>query len=223
VWTKSSAENVTGVTEQTKGNVYIVDDEKIVRYHLSTILESEGYVTESFASGEAFLAAVPASVSGCVLLDVSMPGGMTGPEIQRLLSERKVPLSIIFVTAHASVPMAVEAMKSGAVDVLIKPIKRESLLPAVEKALVLSVNSRQQLLEQQNIGALAKQLTGREKEVLSLIVEGKLNKEVAYALGITERTVKAHRANIMEKLGMISVTELVRFADRFGVSRLRES
>lgn len=210
------------MSEQNKGVVYIVDDERIARYHLNAILQSEGYQTECFGRGEDFLAVVPAFASGCALLDVSLPGGMNGPEIHRTLMERKSPLSVIFVTAHATVPMAVDVMKLGAADVLTKPVDRESLVQAVERALVLSVNSREYLLEQQNVGALAEQLTGREKEVLSWIVQGKLNKEVAYSLGITERTVKAHRASIMEKLGMVSVAELVRFADRLGVSRLRE-
>jgi FixJ family two-component response regulator len=206
------------VTEQIKEIVYIVDDERIARYHLNTILQAEGYSTECFENGEDFLRALPPSVSGCALLDVSMPGGLNGPEIHRRLTEQNVPLPVVFVTAHATVPMAVDVMKLGALDVLTKPASRELLIPAVEKALALSASSRRQLLEQKSEGALAGQLTDREREVLSWIVEGKLNKEVAYYLGITERTVKAHRASIMEKLGMVSVAELVRFADRVGLS-----
>lgn len=218
----------TGVTDQKKrgsgkGLVVIVDDERVVRHHLTLILESGGYSTESFASGEELLAAPPPGEPGCLLLDVALPGGMGGPEIQRQLAKRRWHMEIIFVTAHATVPMAVEAMKSGAVDVLTKPISRGTLLPTVEKALALSRQTHQHLLEQKDVGVLAGQLTTREKEVLSWIIAGKLNKEVAYLLGITERTVKAHRANLMEKLGVVSVVELVRFADKVGIAPGREN
>lgn len=211
------------MTEIIKDVVYIVDDERIARFHLNAILRSEGYVTECFERGEEFLRALPPQASGCALLDVSLPGGINGPEIHRRLAEKAVFLPVIFVTAHATVPMAVDAMKQGALDVLTKPASRESLIPVVEKALALSASSRQRQIEQKSVGALAAQLTEREKEVLSWIVEGKLNKEVAHHLGITERTVKAHRASIMEKLSMGSVAELVRFADRVGLSSRGEN
>lgn len=205
-----------------KGLVFIVDDEKLVRYNLSFILQSAGYQTKSFASGEELLAEKSPAEPICLLLDVTIPGGMDGPEIHRQLQARNWRQPVIFVTAHATVPMAVTAMKSGAVDVLTKPVDRAVLLSAVEKALSLSSRMHQERREQTDVNILARQLTEREKEVLSWIISGKLNKEVAYLLGITERTVKAHRANIMEKLGVVSVVDLVRFADKVGIAPGRE-
>jgi two-component system response regulator FixJ len=221
---EQSSENAQdqGGTEGSRGQVFIVDDEKLIRHHLTLILRSEGYLVQSFPSGEKFLEAARRTGPGCLLLDVALPGGIDGPSVQKHLTDQNGQLAVVFLTAHATVPMAVKAVKSGAVDVLIKPVDREVLLPVIEKALAVSRRRHLENREQRDVGILARQLTGREREVLSWIVSGKLNKEVAYLLGITERTVKAHRASIMSKLQVVSVAELVRFADKAGIVPSRE-
>lgn len=204
------------------GFVMIVDDERMVRFHLEKILNSAGYFTKSFASGEELLEQNMPTVPACLLLDVNLTGELDGPAIQEQLQKRGWLLPIVFITAHATVPMAVKALKLGAMDVLTKPVDRNTLLPAVEKAFALAreLRSRHQAKsEGENFLLL---ITRREREVLSWVIAGKLNKQIAALLGITERTVKAHRASIMEKLGISSVPELVRLADRMGIQPAKE-
>lgn len=205
-----------------EGFVVIVDDDRVVRFHLEKILSSAGYFTKSYASGEELLEQSAPSVPACLLLDVNLTGELDGPAIQEKLRDRGWILPIIFITAHATVPMAVKALKLGATDVLTKPVDPNTLLPAVEKALALARELRrkhQAKSEGENFLLL---ITRREQEVLSWVIAGKLNKQIAAILGITERTVKAHRASIMEKLGISSVPELVRLADRMGILPAKE-
>jgi len=204
------------------GTVYVVDDEKLVRHHLSLILTTAGYTAKCFASGEDFLATKIPIEPACLLLDINLLGGMDGPSLQDQLRRRRWPVAIIYVTAHATIPMAVKAVKGGALDILTKPIERQLLLTSVAKALVAAHETHQKRRDLHENHALVQQITAREREVLTWLIAGKLNKEIAYLLGITERTVKAHRANIMEKLGAVSIVDLVRIADKAGIQPGRE-
>jgi FixJ family two-component response regulator len=199
------------------GLVLIVDDDRMVRFHLERILQPAGYSIKTFVSGQELLTHPAPSVPACLLLDVNLIGGLDGPAIQEHLQNLGWLLPIIFITAHATVPMAVKALKSGALDVLTKPVDRNTLLPAVEKALAKAKELRREHLSKKEGKSRLLQLTRREQEVVSWVIAGKLNKQIASILGITERTVKAHRASVMEKLEINSVAELVRMADQMGI------
>lgn len=200
-----------------RGSVFIVDDEKLIRLHLTKILQAAGYTTESFASGEELLARGMSAAPACLLLDVNIVGSLGGPEIQERIQRLGWPLPIVFITAHATVPMTVKAVQNGALDVLIKPIERDLVLKVVAKALAQAREIHHERTAKKAHETLLQMLTRREREVLAWIAAGKLNKQIASHLDITERTVKAHRASLMEKLKLQSVAELVRFADRSGL------
>lgn len=200
-----------------KGLVLILDDDKLIRYQLNLLLESAGYTTSGFASDAEFFKQNPPDEPACLLLDVNLLGGLDGPEIQTRLLRLDWMISIVFITAHATVPMAVKALQDGALDVLIKPIERKVLFEAVEKALGVSRELWKSRNEQAERNDLIEQLSPREQEVLTWIIAGKLNKQIASILDITERTVKAHRASIMTKLEITSVVDLVRIADKSGI------
>ena len=189
---------------------YVVDDEAVVRRSLVLLLRSAGYETEAYASGEAFLAASdPAPAFGCVLLDLRMPG-MDGLSVQRALVARGWDLPVIIVTAHGDVPLAVEAMKHGASDFLEKPYESELLLRATEGALSRGAERRARQDEAADAARRVASLTGRELEVLTGLIAGLQNKEIARELDLSPRTVELHRANLMEKLSARSVAEAVR-------------
>lgn len=196
--------------------VYVVDDDPSVRKSLTRLLDSSGYAVEAFASGREFLALAPYPGPCCLVLDVRMPG-LTGLELQEALTAggRRVP--IVFVTGHVDVPKSVQAMKGGAVDLLTKPVDAEDLLAAVERCLAKSAQERSAEARVSEVRQRVKLLTAREMEVFALVVTGMLNKQIAAALGIGEKTVKVHRARVMEKMRAGSVAELVRLADEFGV------
>lgn len=196
--------------------VFVVDDDPSVRKSLTRVITSAGYAVEAFASGRDFLAREPVAGPGCLVLDVRMPG-VTGLDLQEALAgaERRMP--IVFITGHGDVSMSVKAMKGGAVDFLTKPFDVENLLEAVQRALTKDVKD---LGEEGRTAAVlerVKRLTPRETEVFALVVTGMLNKQIAGELGIGEKTVKVHRARVMEKMQAGSVAELVRLADRAGV------
>lgn len=194
--------------------IYVVDDDEAVRDSLSWLLESNGYQVRCHSSAEAFLKAVLGSdrgITACLILDVRMPG-MSGLELQEHLIAEAIPMPIAFITGHGDVSMAVTTMKKGAIDFIEKPFKENELRALVEKMLD-KARSSYKLADQQktNQGLLSK-LTTREKQVLERIVAGRLNKQIADDLNISIKTVEAHRANIMEKLNVNTVADLLRLA-----------
>jgi FixJ family two-component response regulator len=196
--------------------VFVVDDDPSVRRSLTRLLESSGYVIEAFASAREFLARAPHAGPCCLVLDVRMPG-LTGIELQEALASGGRRMSIVFVTGHADVPMTVKAMKGGAVDLLTKPVDAQDLIAAIQRAVAKNVQDQTTESRVTDIRGRVKTLTAREMEVFALVVTGMLNKQVAAALGIGEKTVKVHRARVMEKMRARSIAELVRLADEVGV------
>lgn len=198
--------------------VHVVDDDAGVRKGLCRLLEAAGYTARPHASAGDFLLEAPFEAPACVLLDVRMPGP-SGLELQEALVGRGEDLPIVFLSGHGDIPMAVRALKLGAVDFLTKPVKREKLLAAVAAALAHGAERRQEREELRTLRERYETLTPREREVLALVVSGRLNKQIAGEIGAAERTVKAHRANAMEKLGADSLADLVRIASRLGVPK----
>lgn len=196
--------------------VYIVDDDPIFSRHTSMTLSAAGYLPKTFTTGVEFLKQTTLSTPACVLMDIEMPD-LGGQETQKALAARKFPIPVIFITSHPSVPLVVDTFRQGALDFLVKPIAKDALLAAVERAIT---SAREKLLlsgDQMQIRRKFDHLTPREVEVFRWILTGKPNKQIAEALKITERTVKAHRAMVMEKMDVHSVVELVRIADQIGL------
>ena len=194
-----------------KGTVYVVDDDEAVRDSLQWLLEGKDYRVRCFDSAESFLARYDPREVACLIADIRM-GGMTGLELQDKLLERKSPLPIVFITGHGDVPMAVNTMKKGALDFIQKPFNEDDLLSVVERMLD---HAREAFAGHQQAAsreALLSKLTGRESQVLERIVAGRLNKQIADDLGISIKTVEAHRANSMEKLGANTVADLLKIA-----------
>ncbi|HSE02536.1 MAG TPA: response regulator [Methylomirabilota bacterium] len=196
--------------------VFVVDDDASVRKSLGRLLKAAGYEAEAFASVRDFLARPPYDGPCCLVLDVRMPG-LTGLDLQEALGVAGQHLSIVFITGHRDVPVTVKAMKGGAVDVLIKPVDRQALLGAIRQAVARTLADRRQQARVAEIRNRIAGLTPREAEVFALVVTGMLNKQVGAALGITEKTVKMHRARVMEKMRAGSLAELVRLADEGSV------
>lgn len=196
--------------------VHIVDDEAPVRTALGRLLRGAGHEVAVYASAEEFLAVAGPALSGCIVLDLRLPG-VSGLELQELLARRGCHAQIVFLTGHGDVAAGVRAMKKGAVDFLQKPVSDDELLSAVETALERDRSTRRQREELDELRARCATLTDREREVWLEVVRGRLNKQVAGDLGIVERTVKAHRARVMEKLRADSTAELVRIAERLGL------
>jgi two-component system response regulator FixJ len=188
--------------------VYLVDDEYAVRDSLALLIESTGQTVKSFASAEAFLTHYNPEQPGCLLLDVRMPS-MSGLELQHELLSREISIPIIFMSGHAGIPDSAKAFRAGAVDFLEKPFDNETLLKRIEEALNKDIASREQLNDHREIQKHLAHLTVREKEVLSLIFRGYSNKEMARLLDISNRTIEAHRASIMEKMQVKSLAELM--------------
>jgi FixJ family two-component response regulator len=199
---------------------FVVDDDPSVRRSLARLLRSAGFHAPAFASAEEFLREPLPDGPACAVLDVSLPG-LSGLDLQRALAEKEAGLPVVFITSHGDIPMSVRAMKAGAVDFLPKPFKVEDLLAAVRQALDRGERARQQAAEAAALRRRAEALSPRQREVLALVVRGLLNKQVARQLGVTERTVKAHRAEVMHKMGADSLAELVRMAARLGIAPAR--
>jgi len=202
--------------------VFVVDDDVSVRKALARLLASAGYRTETFASAEELLARGDFETVGCILVDVQMPG-LNGLELQHALRTVDRQLPIVFITGYGDIPMSVRAMKAGAADFITKPFEDDELL----KAVALALNkSRAQENERSEIAGIRKRLstlTPREREVLSHVLGGQLNKQAAVDLGVVEKTIKVHRARIMKKMGAGSLAELVKMAARIDYLRAESS
>ncbi len=194
-----------------KGTVYVVDDDEAVRDSLQWMLEGKDYRVRCFDSAESFLSRYDAREVACLIVDIRM-AGMTGLELQDRLLEDHSPLPLAFITGHGDVPMAVETMKKGAMDFIQKPFNEEKLLPLVERMLDQASEAFAEYQNALNREALMARLTLRESQVLERIVAGRLNKQIADDLGISIKTVEAHRANIMEKLSANTVADLLKIA-----------
>ena len=194
-----------------KGTVYVVDDDEAVRDSLQWLLEGKDYRVRCFESAESFLSRYDAREVACLIVDVRM-GGMTGLELQSRLIEVGSPLPIVFITGHGDVPMAVDSMKKGAMDFIQKPFKEDQLVTLVERMLDQAKDSFAEFQSAASRDALMARLTLRETQVLERIVAGRLNKQIADDLGISIKTVEAHRANIMEKLNANTVADLLKIA-----------
>ena len=193
--------------------VHVVDDDDSVRAAVVRLLQAAGYEARGYSSaGEFLLGRTDRNAPGCVVLDVRMPGP-SGLELQDALARLDVEVPVVFLTGHGDIPMSVRAMKGGAVDFLTKPVTREALLPAVQAAIARDANTRAAQARRLMLHARYETLTPREREVLAGVVAGKLNKRIAIELGTAERTIKAHRAQVMEKMQAASVAELVTFAN----------
>lgn len=196
--------------------VHIVEDDPSMRGSLARLLGDAGYHLAVFASAEDFLAAVTPDMAGCVLLDLRLPG-LSGLELQERLVERGCLLPAVFLTAHGELPAGVRAMKQGAVDFLEKPVPADTLFAAIAAALARDAVARRSRAEVAEISARVASLSPREREVWLRAARGQLNKQIAYDLGIVERTVKLHRAAAMRKLGAGSLADLVVAAERLGL------
>jgi FixJ family two-component response regulator len=197
--------------------VFVVDDDPSIRKSLSLLLSSAGYGVKTFASAKEFLESERSSPGpACLVLDVKMPG-LGGLDLQKELTSRNYAIPIIFITGHGDIPMSVQAMKKGAVDFLSKPFDDGQLLDAVKVALLKDSQARADLNEQKHIMQRLDSLTTRENEILTYLITGMLNKHIAYELKISERTVKAHRKQVFDKMGVNSMAELVRQTEKVGV------
>jgi len=194
-----------------RGLVYVVDDDEAVRDSLQWLLEGKDYRVRCFESAEAFLSRYDPREVACLVADIRM-GGMTGMELQDRLLERHSPLPIVFITGHGDVPMAVQTMKKGALDFIQKPFNEQQLMALVDRMLETARTAFADHQQAASREALMARLTGRESQVLERIVAGRLNKQIADDLNISIKTVEAHRANIMEKLGANTVADLLKIA-----------
>jgi FixJ family two-component response regulator len=199
--------------------VYVVDDDPSVRVAMERLLKSVGLTVKTFASAREFLDQATPEWSGCLIADLRMPV-MGGLDLQDQLSARQVSLPVIFLTGYGTVPASVRAMKAGAVDFLEKPVDDQRLLDVVHEALERDREARLNQAEMQALDQRLSALTPRENEVLTFIISGRLNKQAAAELGTTEKTIKVHRARIMEKLQCSSLAELVRLAEKVGIKTL---
>jgi FixJ family two-component response regulator len=196
--------------------IYVVDDQASFRAAITRMLRAAGYKVVPFETAERLLNELPPPARGCMLLDVKMPG-LSGPELQDRLLQVGYELPIIFMSGHGDIPITVRAIKAGAEDFLAKPASRNAVLGAIESALRRYDEQHARTAKQKQLRARLDVMTPREREVFGLVVRGMLNKQIAFQLGTSERTIKAHRHSIMHKLNVRSVTELVCMAERLGM------
>ena len=201
----------------TDGLVYIVDDDPAFRNSLVGLLDASGFETLAFENASTFRAQTSFTHPACLLLDVDLPD-LDGIRLQQKLITQNSHIPIIFITGRGDIPMSVKAMKAGALDFLTKPIATDELLETIIEALSLDSHAVEEEARKEKIHSLMNTLTTREMEILRWVIAGKLNKEIAYALNIAEKTVKIHRGHVMEKLQVSSVAELVRLAEQANIS-----
>ncbi len=197
----------------TKFATYLVDDNASVLKALGRLLHDAGYDVRAYQSAHAFLDEHDPDMPGCVILDISMPE-LDGREVQKKLKATAYERPTIFLTGQGSIPMSVDAMRSGAVDFLTKPVERDALLTAIERAMARDQKERELHKERREIEDRIQHLTPREREVMGHVVAGRLNKQIAADLGTVEKTIKVHRSRMMAKLGLRSVAQLVRMTER---------
>ena len=196
--------------------VFIIDDDETVRETVADLLHSVGLGAQTFGSAKEFLEAKRPDVPGCIVLDVRLPGA-SGLEVQRTLTDSNILLPIIFISGHGTIPMSVKAMKSGAKEFLTKPLNEQEFLDAVQACIEQDRGRRQQARLVAELRQRFNSLTSREQEVLPLVITGRLNKQIAGQLELSEMTVKVHRGQIMRKMRARSLVELVRMADQLGI------
>jgi FixJ family two-component response regulator len=197
--------------------VFVIDDDRMIREGLQSLIRSVGLRVETFASARDFQAAKRPDAPACLILDVRMPD-VSGLDLQRQLNEANIHIPVIFITGHGDIPMSVRAMKEGAQEFLTKPVRGQDLLDAVQKAVERDRGQRKTRAEFEELRARFDSLTPREKEVLDLVVAGLLNKQIADELGMSELTVKTHRAHVMEKTSADSLAHLVRISEKLKTS-----
>jgi FixJ family two-component response regulator len=203
---------------ETGGTVFLLDDEPGMLKALTRLLGAEGFTVRAFTSAKAFLEEYQPEALSCLVLDVAMPE-LNGLELQQRLTRAGILLPIVFLTGHGDIPMSVQAIKAGAVDFLTKPVKDADLLRTVRAALQRAAEQRELIIETALFRQRYSGLTPRERDVMAHVVAGELNKQVAYALGIGEHTIKVHRSRVMEKMGVASLADLVRAAERLGLGK----
>jgi RNA polymerase sigma factor (sigma-70 family) len=197
--------------------VHVVDDDASFRTAISRLLRASGYEVEAYESAQELLVRLPREEPpSCILLDVQIPG-LSGPELQTRLGELGSALPIVFLTGHGDIPTSVQAIKAGAEDFLTKPVSRQRLFDAIERAMARYRATRDRKDRLKALGSLLARLTPRERQVFDLVVRGRMNKQIAFELGMTERTVKAHRHSIMMKTQVRTVAELVSIAEQLGI------
>jgi len=197
--------------------VYIVDDDPSARRGLTRLVRTAGMKAQSFPSAGKFLASEGRGGPGCIVLDVRMPE-MTGPELQEELARAEYCMPIVFLSGHADVPIAARAMKKGAVDFLTKPVDKDDLLGAIRSSLARDAENRARWADRNSIHERVEGLTPREREIMTWVLSGMLNKQIAYELDISEETVKVHRGRVMQKLNVDSVADLVRLCGKAGIA-----
>ena len=195
--------------------VFVVDDDQAVREGTKSLIETVGLRVETFRTAREFLSSARPDAPGCLVLDVRLPG-LSGLDLQRELADAGTPIPIIFITGHGDVPIAVHAMKAGAVEFLTKPFRDQQLLDAIQQAIERDRVERRERTELAGLRTRYESLTPREREVMALVVAGLLNKQAAAELGKSEITVKVHRAQVMRKMQAESLADLVRMAERLG-------
>jgi FixJ family two-component response regulator len=201
----------------TKETVFLVDDDESVREGLESLLESTGMDVRVFSSADEFLSNGPSSdAAGCLVLDVKMPG-MSGLDLQHQLKVANIRLPIIFLTGHGDIPMTVHALKAGAVHFLTKPVREPELIDVIRQAFEMDRAARRNRSSIQELQGHFDSLTRRQREVMTLVVAGKLNKQIAHELGTSERTIKLYRSQVMQKLRADSLADLVKKAERLGI------
>jgi RNA polymerase sigma factor (sigma-70 family) len=212
----SANERIEGLRAPAKvSTVFLIDDDPSARRGLARLIQAAGYAVATFGSARDFLASARNDAPGCMVLDIRMPE-LSGLDLQEQLLRADYSMPIIFITGHGDIPMTVQAMKRGAIDFLPKPVEREQLLEAIRQALEKDRVSRSAREESKELRERLQLLKTREREVLSFVIAGFLNKQIASELGITEATVKVHRARLMDKLRVTSVAELVTLAQKAG-------